>query len=126
MAHELRIGGIDNNGWMMLKQRALNHCALTNRANWVLESCLEWKKETDAEIPKELLHSFTRNLFQMDSVPKDCILNPADELASVLLGSSSKLKLKVGENELQFDKPGKIPNTIKTKSIEATAKQESQ
>ncbi len=28
MAHELRVGGIDNNGWMMLKQRALNHSAL--------------------------------------------------------------------------------------------------
>lgn len=80
-----------------------------NRANWVLESCLEWQKVSTTPIPEKLLESFTRGLFTAgDSTPPPAV-HPADELASALLGSASKLKLRAGENELEFDKPGKIP-----------------
>jgi len=81
-----------------------------NRANWVIESCLEWRKETDSAIPTVLLESVTRNLFHSGSDESENLLHPSDELASALLGSASNLKLKVGENELEFDKPGKIGN----------------
>lgn len=81
-----------------------------NRANWVIESCLEWRKETDSAIPKELLGSITNNLFVNNETEPERVIHPADELASALLGSASKLKLKVGDSELEFDKPQKISN----------------
>jgi hypothetical protein len=81
-----------------------------NRANWVIESCLEWRKETDSAIPKELLGSITTGLFVNNQMEPDRVIHPADELASALLGTASKLKLKVGDSELDFDKPKKITN----------------
>lgn len=84
-----------------------------NRANWVIESCLEWRKETDSAIPTELLISITRNLFVSEQGELEKAKHPADELASALLGSASKLKLNLGGNELEFDKPGKITSKAK-------------
>lgn len=81
-----------------------------NRANWVIESCLEWRKETVSAIPKELLASITNGLFVNNQTEPERVIHPADELASALMGSASKLNLKVGDSELQFDKPKKIPN----------------
>lgn len=81
-----------------------------SRANWVIESGLEWRKETQSVIPAELLNSITRNLFINANIEPEQVLHPSDELASALLGSASKLKLRIGENELDFDKPAKIPN----------------
>lgn len=78
-----------------------------NRANWVIESGLEWKKETEVEMPDQILASVTKNLFKMADEPAQA-LHPADELASALLGSASKLKIKSGENEMEFNNPGKI------------------
>jgi hypothetical protein len=83
-----------------------------NRANWVIESCLEWRKETESAIPTALLESITKNLFINDSKNLEQVVHPSDELASALLGSASKLKMNVAGNEIEFDKPGKI----KTKS----------
>jgi hypothetical protein len=79
-----------------------------NRANWVIESGLEWQKETKTEVPGGILEGLTRNLFRSQNEPPPA-LHPADELASALLGSASKLKLKNGDNELEFNNPGKIP-----------------
>jgi hypothetical protein len=81
-----------------------------NRANWVIESCLEWRKETESAIPKELLGSITTGLFVNNQMEPERVIHPADELASALLGTASKLKLKVGDSELDFDKPKKITN----------------
>lgn len=81
-----------------------------NRANWVIESCLEWRKETESAIPKELLGSITNGLFANNQTELERVIHPADELASALLGTASKLKLKVGDSELDFDKPKKITN----------------
>lgn len=79
-----------------------------NRANWVVETCLEWRKETQSEIPAPLVSSLTRGLFS-DREPTTQVLHPADELASALLGSASKLQLDVAGNKIEIDKPGKIP-----------------
>ena len=81
-----------------------------NRANWVLESCLEWRKETRTVLPKTIIQSISRGLFTGNSTEVEKVFHPADELASALLGSASKLKLKVGDNEIDFDKPKKITN----------------
>lgn len=79
-----------------------------NRANWVIESCLEWKNANNSVIPTILLESITRNLFDRQNEELERVLHPSDELASALLGSASRLKMKIGDNELEFDKPGKI------------------
>jgi hypothetical protein len=81
-----------------------------NRANWIIESGLEWRKETETEMPDIVLQSITKNLFNSAHEVAPA-LHPADELASALLGSASKLKLKAGDSEIEFDKPGKIPKT---------------
>jgi hypothetical protein len=83
-----------------------------NRANWVIESCLEWKKETNSPIPSELLESITSGLFVNNQGEPEKAVHPADELASALMGSASRLKLRAGEHELEFDKPGKIPKKL--------------
>lgn len=84
-----------------------------NRANWVVETCLEWRKETDSGIPGPLIDSLTRGLFAgRDTSPT--VLHPADELASALMGSASKLSLDINGNKLDIDKPGKIPKTVQS------------
>lgn len=87
-----------------------------NRASWVIESCLEWRKETDSAIPTALLESITRNLFESGNEDLEKVIHPSDELASALLGSASKLKMKVGDSDLEFDKPGKIKAKQASKS----------
>lgn len=87
-----------------------------NRANWVIESCLEWRKETDSVIPAELLASITRNLFAGENRELEQVMHPADELASALLGKASQLKMNIAGNELLIEKPGKIkPITTQSK-----------
>lgn len=94
-----------------------------NRANWVIESCLEWRKETASAIPRELLQSITNGLFAKPDVDDERVLHPADELASALVGSASKLKLNVNGNELEFNKPGKnIAKKITSKARDANSK----
>lgn len=86
-----------------------------NRANWVVETCLEWRKETKSDIPSQLIESLTRGLFAgRENVTP--VLHPADELASALMGSASKLSLNVGGNTVEIDKPSKIPKSIPSAS----------
>lgn len=82
-----------------------------NRANWVVETCLEWRKETESLIPTPLIESLTRGLFTRDT-PTPQAIHPADELASALVGSASKISLAVGDSKIEYDKPGKIPKSI--------------
>jgi hypothetical protein len=84
-----------------------------NRANWVVETCLEWRKETASDLPDPLIESITRGLFAGRET-STTVLHPADELASALMGSASKLSLDINGNKLDIDKPGKIPNAVKT------------
>lgn len=83
-----------------------------NRANWVIESCLEWRKETQSAIPTDLLKSITNNLFVNEQNDLDKVIHPSDELASALLGSASKLKMRVGDSDLEFDRPSKIAKKV--------------
>lgn len=92
-----------------------------NRANWAIESCLEWWKETDSTIPEVLLKSITNNLFKTDTKELERVTHPADDLASALMGSASKLKMKLGDNELEFNKPGKIKNKVATKKPDSNS-----
>lgn len=82
-----------------------------NRANWVVETCLEWRKESDSAIPLSLIESLTRGLFTQNE-PGPPAVHPADELASALVGSASKISLAVGDSKIEYDKPGKIPKSV--------------
>ncbi|MGJ5153031.1 hypothetical protein [Bradyrhizobium sp. HKCCYLR1023] len=85
----------------LLKQFELD----IDRASWVVETAMEWRRDQQAEIPASLLDGITRNLFS-DRHDTTQAHSAADDLASALVGNASQLKLKVGENELNFDRKG--------------------
>ncbi len=72
------------------------------RASWVVETSLEWKDSKGGAIPSELLDPISRNLFS-DQVEKEKDLHPADELASALMGTAAKVRLKTGDSEVELD-----------------------
>lgn len=85
----------------LLKQFELD----INRASWVVETAMEWRRDQQSEIPAPLLEGVTRNLFAYgDSSPQEH--TAADDLASALVGNASQLKLKIGGNEVNFDRKG--------------------
>lgn len=73
------------------------------RASWLVETLMEWRKKENGVIPTELLAALSRNLFQNESKEIEVDLSPADQLASALLGSASKLKINTGVAELEWD-----------------------
>ncbi|MFK4653656.1 hypothetical protein ABIF97_003590 [Bradyrhizobium japonicum] len=85
----------------LLKQFELD----IDRASWVVETAMEWRRDQQAEIPPPLLDGIARNLFTDRGIADDSH-TAADDLASALVGNASQLKLKVGENELNFDRKG--------------------
>jgi len=88
-----------------------------NRANWIVETGLEWRKETGSVIPKELISSITKNLFEKDKQSEN-IIHPADELASALFGTATRVKLKSNENEVEIN-----PKKIKKSKIASTVEE---
>ena len=74
------------------------------RANWVVETLLEWKNEGN-QIPSELLARLTHNLFRY---PDESHMSEGTaDLASLLLGSAAKAKLKLGpDHEIELSKAG--------------------
>lgn len=82
-----------------------------NRANWVVETCLEWRKDNQSDIPAPLVESLTKGLFSGRETTTQ-VMHPADELASALMGSASKLSLDINGNKVEIDKPRKIPKSI--------------
>ncbi len=106
-----------NNQWF--QQHAIEEFNLkqfdldVDRASWVVELAMEWKKEMETEIPAPLLEQLTKNLFEREAV-KEAVLHPADHLASALLGAASGVKLKLpGGGEIAYDQKGlkKLKNT---------------
>lgn len=86
------------------------------RANWVVETSLEWPSVAAKDIPDTLVNGMTSGIFARRG-NADLDGSPADYLASALLGSASKLKLNVASNELEFDRSG-----IKSASKETLGK----
>jgi len=74
------------------------------RANWVVETLLEWKDQGN-QIPPELLARLTHNLFRYpDEIHSS---DGVSDLASLLLGSAAKAKLKLGsDHEIELTKAG--------------------
>jgi hypothetical protein len=74
------------------------------RASWVVETTLEWKASQDTSIPDPLLDAISRNLFVAGEARNESADSPADHLASALLGDASKVKLKSGDHEIEYDR----------------------
>ncbi|RWD71371.1 hypothetical protein [Mesorhizobium sp.] len=66
-----------------------------DRANWVVETALEWKEKQEKAIPDGLLDSISRNLFIKSERDEDADMHPADYLASAILGRASGVTLKL-------------------------------
>ena len=88
-----------------------------DRASWVIESALEWRSGTNSVLPKILLESITRNLFNNGNTQQED-LHPADYLASAILGSAKNIKLGLPGTELEISGPAlkkaKIPRAPET------------
>ncbi len=76
------------------------------RASWLAETVLEWKSSSQEPFPELLTARLSSGLFQASGTDADGPRTPASHLAEALLGSASSAKLKLGENELNFDRKG--------------------
>jgi hypothetical protein len=73
-----------------------------DRANWVVETALEWKEKQERTIPDTLLESISKNLFTKSEKDVDADMHPADYLASAILGRASNVNLKVPGGEISL------------------------
>ena len=74
------------------------------RASWVVETALEWQHDSEREIPAELLDRLTTGLFAEKGLP---VTSEKNDLASRLVGASSKLSLKLGDQgAIELDRKG--------------------
>ena len=77
------------------------------RANWLVETVLEWRKENQDKMPVELLLSLTNNLFSGGSYDnEDHTLHPSDQLAKALMGNAAKVKVKAGNADIELSGKG--------------------
>ena len=73
------------------------------RASWVVETATDWKRANKTDMPDVLIARLTQDLFSSRNEVKQS----APDLSSALLGASSKIKLKLGENgEIELDRKG--------------------
>lgn len=82
-----------------LKQTQLD----IERANWIVETLLEWRKTGQEPIPDHLMIAVTRGLFESSTTHSDIEISAADQLASTLLGTASKVKLNAGVGEFEWN-----------------------
>lgn len=76
------------------------------RASWLAETVLEWKSSSQEPFPELLATRLSDGLFQSTGSSADGPRTPASHLAEALFGSASSAKIRVGENELNFDRSG--------------------
>lgn len=84
-----------------------------DRASWVVEMALEWKKDTEDDLPLELLDRLTTNLF----IPADkasSAKHPSEDLLSAILGASSEADINLPMAKVKFNRSGtsKLKKTI--------------
>src|SRR5262249_3696361 len=75
-----------------------------SRASFLVEMALEWKDDTGAALPLELVEPIARGLFAGDVAEADVARHPADDLASKLLGATTELNIKGAGVEARLDR----------------------
>lgn len=78
------------------------------RANWLVETGLEWKEAKGNSMPQELMLSLSKNLFEDGKNSQEEKIRPLNQLASSIIGSASLVKLKAGDSEIEIN-----PNKLK-------------
>ncbi|MGC1275576.1 MAG: hypothetical protein WBC44_17855 [Planctomycetaceae bacterium] len=73
------------------------------RANLLIETALEWEKDSDAELPNELLATLSHNLFRDTSSGHEEV-PPVETLASALLGAAARMELELAGNKVVLDR----------------------
>lgn len=73
------------------------------RASWVVETALEWRRDQASQIPEALLKAISKQLFVFERVDQESDLSPADMLASALIGTASKVNLNTGLAQIEID-----------------------
>jgi len=77
-----------------------------DRASWAVETALEWQSESGKEIPADLIHRLTENLFSKNQT-KHKVNHPADDAVSAIVNASSGLSLNIpGIGEVALDRRG--------------------
>lgn len=74
------------------------------RASWLTETVLEWKSSSNEPFPELLTSRLSAGLFLSTSAETDDPKTPATHLAEALFGAASTAKIKMGDQELQFDR----------------------
>lgn len=74
------------------------------RASWLAETVMEWKSKTDEPFPELLTTRLSTGLFEAAGSEEVDPRTPASQLAEALLGAAATTKLKLGDNELTFDR----------------------
>jgi hypothetical protein len=86
------------------------------RASWVVETALEWKRDQSQQIPEHLLGAISRQLFVWESREAEADQSPADMLASALLGKASKINLNTGPAQFEWNgknlQKAEMPNPV--------------
>ncbi len=73
------------------------------RASWVVETATDWRRATNGDIPTALIERLTQDLF----VSRKSIPAPTPDVSAALLGASSKVRLKLGDQaEVELDRKG--------------------
>lgn len=74
------------------------------RASWLAETVLEWKTASADPFPDLLASRLSAGLFHASATDVDDPKTPATHLAEALFGAASSAKLKLGEQEVSFDR----------------------
>lgn len=74
------------------------------RASWLAETVLEWRSSSDEPFPELLTSRLSAGLFLNTSVESDDPKSPAAHLAEAIFGAAATAKVKMGDQELQFDR----------------------
>lgn len=74
------------------------------RASWLAETVLEWKSTSPEPFPELLATRLSAGLFTSGSSDSEDPKTPAGHLAEALFGAAASAKLKLGEQEVSFDR----------------------
>jgi hypothetical protein len=64
-----------------------------DRANWLVELSMEWKKLNNSEIPPDLVEKLARSLFMIDDGSKPFDVPPVETLLSGLAGTDGRIQV---------------------------------
>lgn len=76
------------------------------RASWLAETVLEWKSSSEEPFPELLAARLSAGLFQSSGADADGPKTPASHLAEALFGAATSAKVRLGENEINYDRKG--------------------